>query len=104
MVQARGIAKIHQDQAWLGKQVNSLTAKHEKHRTNSWAVSDAPRPYIESQLRGIIGIEIKIDAIEGKWKVSQNRNEADRQGVAKGLAHESPAMAEHVKNYDNTKI
>ena len=101
MVQARGIAKIHQDAAWLDKQVNSLTAKYEKHRTNSWAVSDAPRTYIESQLRGIIGIEIKIDSIEGKWKVSQNRNEADRQGVAEGLVQENAAMAELVKNYRN---
>ena len=102
MVQARGIAKIHEDAAWLDRQINALTTKHEKHRTQSWAVSDAPRPYIESQLRGIVGIEIKIDSIEGKWKVSQNRHEADRQGVAEGLANENATMAELVKNYRNT--
>ena len=101
MVQARGIVKIHDDRVWLDRQIESLTTKHEKHRTQSWAVSDAPRPYIESQLRGIIGLEIRIDSIEGKWKVSQNRHEADRQGVAEGLAHENAAMAELVKSFNN---
>ncbi len=101
MVQARGIAKIHEDVAWLDRQIEALTTKHETHRTQSWAVSDAPGPYIESQLRGIIGIEIKIDSIEGKWKVSQNRHEADRLGVVEGLAQENADMAELVKNYRN---
>ena len=88
MVQARGVARLHPDPAWLEAQIEALTSRHEGNRTPSWAVSDAPRTYIESQLRGIVGVEIEIDAIEGKWKVSQNRPEADRRGVAEGLAQD----------------
>ena len=99
MIQVRGVAKLHTDTAWLEKQINALTTRHEKDRAPSWAVNDAPRQYIESQLRGIVGMDIEIAGIEGKWKVSQNRPEADRRGVAEGLAHDAPAMAELVKLY-----
>lgn len=99
MVQARGVARLRADPAWLQAQIEALTFRHEGKRTPSWAVSDAPRTYIESQLRGIVGVEIEIDAIEGKWKVSQNRPEADRRGVAEGLAHDEPAMSELVRRY-----
>ena len=99
MVQVRGIAHVHDDSAWLDTQVDRLTNRHEHARPSSWSVSDAPRSYIESQLRGIIGLEIQIDGIEGKWKVSQNRQEPDRRGVAEGLAHENPEMAELVQKY-----
>lgn len=99
MVQARGIARLHTDPEWLQAQIEALTSRHEGNRAPSWAVSDAPRTFIESQLRGIVGCEIEIDAIEGKWKVSQNRPEADRRGVADGLAHDNPPMAGLVKRY-----
>ncbi|MGB8315130.1 MAG: FMN-binding negative transcriptional regulator, partial [Aestuariivirga sp.] len=101
MVQVRGIARLRTDSAWLEKQIQALTTQHETGRTPSWAVSDAPRTYIESQLRGIVGVEIEIAAIEGKWKVSQNRPEADRKGVADGLSQTNPAMAGLVKRYGN---
>ena len=101
MVQVRGIARLRSDPGWLGKQIEALTTRHEEGRTPSWAVSDAPRTYIESQLRGIVGVEIEITAIEGKWKVSQNRPEADRIGVADGLSQSNPAMADLVKLYGN---
>ena len=101
MVQARGVARLRSDATWLNAQIEALTSRHEESRTPSWAVSDAPRTYIESQLRGIVGIEIEIEAIEGKWKVSQNRPEADRRGVAEGLAQDDPAMSELVKRYGN---
>lgn len=99
MVQVRGLARLRDDQAWLDKQIEALTLRHEAARTPSWAVSDAPRDYIESQLRGIVGVEIEITAIEGKWKVSQNRPEADRRGVVEGLSQSNPAMADIVKQY-----
>lgn len=99
MVQARGIARVHADGAWLGQQVNELTDHQEGARSAPWKVSDAPEPYIDAQLRGIVGIEIEIDAIEGKWKVSQNRPEADRRGVAAGLAENEPDMARLVREY-----
>lgn len=101
MVQARGVARLRADADWLGAQIKALTAVHEGRRTPSWAVSDAPSAYIESQMRGIVGIEIEIDTIEGKWKVSQNRPEADRHGTAEGLAPDNPAMSALVKQYGN---
>ena len=99
MVQARGVARVHADPAWLDDQIDALTDRHEEKRPGPWAVEDAPRPYIESQLRGIVGVEIEIAAIEGKWKVSQNRPEADRRGVAEGLASAAPDMAALVRAY-----
>ena len=101
MVQVRGVARLRSDPDWLAKQIDALTVRHETGRTPSWAVSDAPRTCVESQLRGIVGIEIEIAAIEGKWKVSQNRPEADRRGVADGLSQSNPAMADLVKRYGN---
>lgn len=99
MVQARGIARLHTSVEWLDAQIEALTSRHEKERSPSWGISDAPRPFIESQMRGIVGIEIEIQSIEGKWKVSQNRPEADRRGVAEGLANSAPAMSELVRLY-----
>ena len=97
MVQARGIARVHEERDWLHTQVNALTKTHEQGRGQPWAVSDAPASYLESQLKGIVGMEIIIDALEGKWKVSQNRPEADRRGVAAGL--DRAEMADLVRLY-----
>lgn len=101
MVQARGTARVMSDTDWLDTQVAALTDHHEADRPDPWQVSDAPRPYIEAQLRGIIGLQIDIQSLEGKWKVSQNRPEADRLGVAQGLATANPAMATLVRRYGN---
>jgi transcriptional regulator len=101
MVQARGTARVMADPAWLDTQVAALTDTHEAGRAEPWHVSDAPRPYIEAQLRGIVGVEIDIRSLEGKWKVSQNRPEADRIGVAQGLAEAHPDMAALVRRYGN---
>ena len=99
MVQVRGVARLRPDAAWLGKQIQALTKQHERDRNPAWAVGDAPAVFIESQLKGIVGVEIEIAAIEGKWKVSQNRPEADRRGVAEGLADANPAMSALVRQY-----
>lgn len=101
IVQARGVARVLTDAAWLDAQIDALTSKQEQGSDHPWAVSDAPRAYIESQLRGIVGIEIGITELEGKWKVSQNRQEADRHGVAEGLAAAHPDMAALVRRYGN---
>jgi transcriptional regulator len=100
VVQARGKPKVIEDPAWLVAQIGQLTTQQEKPRPHPWKVSDAPEPYIAAQLKAIIGIEIEIDRLEGKWKVSQNRPEADRLGVAEGLSQErgDDAMAELVTN------
>ncbi|MFN4142967.1 FMN-binding negative transcriptional regulator [Aestuariivirga sp.] len=99
MVQARGIARVNDDPSWLHTQINEITDHQEAERAHPWGVDDAPERYIQSQLRGIIGIEIPIDAIEGKWKVSQNRPEADRRGVVQGLEEVNPAMAGLVREF-----
>lgn len=88
MVQARGIPRVIEDHAWLRTQVEALTDAQESMRSDPWRVSDAPEGFITSLLNGIVGIEIPIDHLEGKWKVSQNRSEGDRQGVQEGLRHE----------------
>lgn len=101
MVQARGHARVIEDAAWLHANVSALTDRHEGQRTKPWAVSDAPDAFIAAQLKGIVGLEIVIERLEGKFKASQNRAEADRAGVAAGLLdetdNEAPAMRELVK-------
>ncbi len=94
-VHAWGRPEIKDDTAWVRRQIDALTTSHEQPRATPWAVTDAPEAYIAAQLRGIVGIEIAIARMEGKWKVSQNRPEADRAGVLQGLVTEaaSPAMA-----------
>lgn len=101
IVQVRGRARAVEDAAWLRAQIEALTNEHEGRRAEPWHVTDAPEPFIAAQLRAIVGIEIAIEAIEGKWKVSQNRPAADREGVARGLAGEGldPDMAELVARY-----
>ena len=85
-VHAFGPIEFFDDAQRLFAVVTRLTELHEKPRAEPWAVSDAPEPYIKSQLRGIVGLRLPITRIEGKRKLSQNRNAADRAGVVKGLA------------------
>ena len=86
IVQVRGTARIRDDAAWLRTQIAALTADHEAARAAPWEVADAPDAFIAAQLKGIIGVEIAITAIDGKWKVSQNRPAADIARVAQGLS------------------
>jgi transcriptional regulator len=101
IVQARGPARVIDDHGWLLKQINAITGQQEEKRNAPWAVGDAPDDFIRAQLKGIIGIEIEITAIDGKWKVSQNRPVADRQGVAAGLGEisDQTEMLDLVKRY-----
>lgn len=85
LIHAHGRLIIHDDPAWLEANVRRLSAKHEAEREHPWAVDDAPRPYVEGQLRAIVGVELLIDRIEAKDKLSQNRSEADIDGVIAGL-------------------
>lgn len=90
VVQAWGTPHVEDGAEWLRRQIGSLTRTQEAGRAQPWAVEDAPENFIAGQIKGIIGIEIPISRIEGKWKVSQNRGEADRTGVADGLRQEGP--------------
>jgi len=85
IVHARGPLLVHDDRDWLRDLVSRLTQQQEAGRAQPWEVTDAPADYIERMLGAIVGIEIPISRIEGKWKVSQNRAEADRAGVTNGL-------------------
>jgi transcriptional regulator len=88
MVQGRGRLRAIDDKAWLRAFVTRLTDHHEGGRSAPWAVSDAPADFIEATLGAIVGIEIPLSSIVGKWKVSQNRSAADRAGVVDGLLRE----------------
>lgn len=84
-VQVWGHAAVIEDAAWLRRQLDDLTGCHEKLRPQPWSVSDAPMDYITTQMKAIIGIEISINRIDGKWKMSQNKEDADREGVIAGM-------------------
>jgi transcriptional regulator len=84
-VHAYGHLRAVEDQTWLRNFVARLTDRHEAGRDPAWRITDAPDDYIERQLKGIVGIEIAVARFEGKWKVSQNREPADRAGVVTGL-------------------
>lgn len=93
MVQARGTARFIDDAAWLRAFVSRLTDFHEGERVQrapaqlgAWAVGDAPADYVDSMIGAIVGVEIVLTSLLGKWKASQNRSADDRQGVADGLA------------------
>lgn len=101
MVQVRGRARLQTDPAWLARQIATMTDGMEAGRPAPWAVSDAPDDFIAMQMKAIVGIEIDVTAMEGKWKVSQNRNEADKRGVAEGLAETNPEMAALVRSFGN---
>jgi len=101
MVQARGAARAIEDDGWLERQIAALTARQEAFRAEPWAVSDAPADFIALQRRAVVGIEIEIADIRGKWKTSQNRSAADRDGVVAALealgGDEAAAMATAVR-------
>lgn len=88
VVHAHGRLSLHDDASWLSGQIAALTDTHEAARAHPWAVTDAPEDFMRGQMKGIVGIEIAIERLEGKWKVSQNRPMADRHGVATGLEAE----------------
>lgn len=92
-VQARGTLRAIDDAAWLRAFVTRLTQHHETTQAKPWAVADAPPEYIDSMLRAIVGIEIVLSSLVGKWKVSQNRSVADRTGVVRGLHGREDAAA-----------
>jgi transcriptional regulator len=90
VVDVYGRLRVIEDAAWLRTHVERLTNIHEAGRAmagagEAWKVGDAPEDYVTTMLRGIVGLEIAVSRMEGKWKVSQNRGERDREGVAAGL-------------------
>ncbi|HVY08454.1 MAG TPA: FMN-binding negative transcriptional regulator [Burkholderiales bacterium] len=104
VVHAHGVLRAVDDAAWLRTFVGRLTDRFEAPRSRPWAVTDAPEDFIAMQLRAIVGIEIRLSRLVGKWKTSQNRNAADRAGVVAGLREagddDSRKMADAVGKLD----
>ncbi|MEO8715691.1 MAG: FMN-binding negative transcriptional regulator [Acetobacteraceae bacterium] len=87
-IHAVGPLRFFDDPARLLEIVTRLTERHERARAEPWAVGDAPGDFVAGMLRGIIGFEMPIARLEGKWKMSQNRPPADRKGVVAGLTED----------------
>jgi transcriptional regulator len=100
VVHAYGVLRAVDDSKWLRGLVERLTSRFEEARTHPWQLDDAPADYVKGQLKGIVGVEIAVTRLIGKWKTSQNRPAADRAGVACGLREagdaNSAAMAAQV--------
>jgi transcriptional regulator len=89
---------VHDDPVWVEDLVRRLTAAHEAAEPSPWSVDDAPRRFVDGQLRAIVGVELLISRIEGKAKLSQNRPPADVDGVVAGLtARGDTASADAVR-------
>ena len=93
LVQAHGRPRVTDDSDWLRAQIDALTTLQEAGRDDPWAVADAPDDYVAAQLRGIAGVEIAVERIEGKWKTSQNQPAANRDGVIAWLRDLDPGSA-----------
>jgi transcriptional regulator len=87
---------VHDDPTWLAALVRDLTERHESDLPTPWSVDDAPAKFIDGQLRAIVGVELRISRIEAKVKMSQNRPDADIDGVVDGLADRNPPVSEAV--------
>lgn len=87
VVHAHGPLRVIDDRKWLREFVGKLTDRHEAPRSDPWKVTDAPADFIDTMVAAIVGIEIPIAKLAGKWKVSQNRPAQDRAGVIEGLGH-----------------
>ena len=98
-VHVRGSIQVTHDPAWLWRQIDDLTRLHEGARPQPWALSDAPTEYLNTQVKAIVGLELTITQLEGKYKLSQNRSQADQQGVVAGMAnphdpHHNPPVSD----------
>ena len=103
VVHAQGIPQAIDDRDWLRRHLDILVATHEAAQPIPWKIADAPSDFVDGLLRVIVGIEIPVESLSGKWKVSQNRPEPDKRGVVEGLAARgdgtAAAMAELVRRY-----
>lgn len=95
VVHASGPLTFFEDRKRLRALVEALTDQHEAGRPHAWHVSDAPADYVEQMLSAIVGVEMPVVRLSGKWKISQNRSAADRAGVVAGLAAEGEFNTAH---------
>jgi len=95
-VHLRGAVRVHDDTDWLRDLVTRLTDAHEAEREPRWRVTDAPEKYVNGQLRAIVGVELVVEEVEAKAKLSQNRSLEDRQGTVAGLEAERSSSSQEV--------
>lgn len=99
VVHAYGRLRAVDDREWLRAFVTRLTDRFESGRTDPWKVTDAPADFVDATLKAIVGIEIVVTRITGKWKVSQNQLAPEREGVARGLRASGDANAARVADW-----
>lgn len=85
-VHAHGVLEAVHDPAWLMAHLNDLTTANEAARPEPWAMSDAPADYLATMVRAVVGLRLRVERLEGVWKMIQHRSAADRAGVTSGLA------------------
>jgi transcriptional regulator len=86
VVHAHGPLQIVEDRDWLLAHLEDLVSANESRREQPWAISDAPAEFIHGMTRAIVGLRLTVDRLEGKWKMIQNRSQADRLGTSAGLS------------------
>lgn len=89
-VQAHGTLTLHHEPEWLVPHVRRLVERHEAGRADPWSVDDTPEGYVETQVRAIVGLELRLDRLEAKRKLTQNRSAVDIEGTIEGLSAGSP--------------
>jgi transcriptional regulator len=104
VVHAHGALRFIDDRVWLRAFVEALTNRHEAGRADPWKVGDAPADYIDAMVGGIIGLEVRITRLVGKWKVSQNRPAPDREGVVAGLRERGGEPANAMADLVNRQV
>lgn len=95
-VHAHGRLAFVDDADYLRAHLESLTARHEARMEHPWSVADAPAEYIEGLTKAVVGVQLEIVRLEGKWKMSQNRSDADIEGVIEGLGRAQDPVARRV--------
>ncbi len=95
-VHARGTPKVITDSEWIHQQITALTQQQEQMQADPWQVSDAPATFTKAMVKALVGVEITVSTMQGKWKLSQNRSSEDAAGVAAGMSvaghHEVAAL------------
>jgi transcriptional regulator len=96
VVHAHGTLSAFDGRDDLVAHVTALTEQNEQRRSDAWAVTDAPNQYIDRMTRGIVGLRLEVERLEGSWKLNQHKSEGDKRGVTAGLAEEDDANARAV--------
>ena len=89
-VVAHGLLMLHHEPEWLLPHVRRLVERHEAARSKPWSVDDAPADFVALQAKAIVGLELRLERIDAKRKLTQNRSEADFEGVVEALSGGSP--------------